>query len=176
MKFVQSEGRSVASKIRQYSRELAQPCYARFMKVVAQNRRARFDLEITDTIEAGMMLTGQEVKSCRAGQASLAAAYVSFHGGKPLLKNAKIPPYRFASGLDSYDPDRDRPLLISKRESEKLASLTQERGVTVVPLEMRAGKYIKLLLGIGKGRKRIDKRERIKEKDMERKMRKGGDY
>jgi len=146
------------------------------MKVVAKNRRALFDFEVSDTLEAGMMLSGQEVKSCRSGQASLMGAYVSFLGGRPVLKNAKIPLYRFASDVDGYDPNRDRTLLLSKRECEKLQALSQERGVSIVPLEMRAGKHVKLFLAIGRGRKKIDKRERIKERDMDRRMRSGREF
>ncbi len=143
------------------------------MKVVSKNRRATFDFEVVDTIEAGMILTGQEVKSCRSGNVHLAGAYVSFLGGKPVLKQAKISPYAFASGIDGYDPQRDRMLLISKKEMAKLQTLTDQKGMTIVPLEMRAGKYIKLLLAVGRGRKQIDKRQRIKERDVDRKMRQG---
>ena len=130
-------------------------------KKVAQNRRARFDYEIIDTLEAGISLTGQEVKSCRAGQVNLAGSYVSFLGPSPRLKNASIAPYAFASGLENYNPSRERLLLLSKKDIQKLESLTQEKGVTVIPLEVLAGKYIKVVLGIGRGRKRLDKRQHI---------------
>lgn len=145
------------------------------MKIVAQNRRARFDYEIVETIEAGLILTGQEVKSCRLGQVSLAGAYVSFLGGKPLIKHAKISAYKFASGLDDYDPGRDRPLLIRKSEMARLLSASAEKGMAIIPLEIHAGKYIKVLIGLGKGRKRLDKRQKIKERDMDRRMRTGKD-
>lgn len=143
------------------------------MKIVAQNRRARYDFEILETTEAGMMLTGQEVKSCRMGHINLAGAYVSFLSGKPILKNAKISPYPFASGLKDYVPDRDRELLLKRSELKKLISKAEEKGMTVVPLEIRAGKHIKVLLGVGRGKKRHDKREKIKEKDIERKLKQG---
>lgn len=146
------------------------------MKVVAQNRRARFDFEILDTVEAGIMLTGQEVKSCRLGHANLAGAYVSFLNGKAILKHAFISPYSYALPLPDYDPDRDRPLLLSKKEMEKLDAMTAEKGVTVVPLEVRAGTFIKVLLGVARGRKRIDKRQRIKERETARKIREGKEY
>lgn len=142
------------------------------MKVVATNRRATFDLEIVEKLEAGMMLTGAEVKACRNGNISLTGAYISFLGGKPILKKAKIAPYAYAFNVD-YQPERDRPLLLTKSQIANLASVTAEKGMTIVPLEVRAGKYIKVLLGVGRGRKRLDKRQRIKERDVERRMRRG---
>jgi SsrA-binding protein len=146
------------------------------MKIIAKNRRAHYDYDIVDTIEAGIMLTGQEVKSCRAGNINLSGAYVSLLGGRPTLKNATIAPYKFASGLENYQPGRDRELLMRKREAQKLESELAEKGVSLVPLEVKAGKHIKVLLGLGRGRKRIDKRQRIKEKDMQRKMKKGEEF
>lgn len=143
------------------------------MKVIAQNRRARFDYEILETTEAGMILTGQEVKSARQGNVNLSGSYVSFLGGKPILKHAKISPYKFASNIADYDPERDRELLLKDSEKKKLQSMTDEKGVTVVPLEVRAGKFIKVLLGVGRGRKRIDKRQRIKEREVGRRLREG---
>ena len=143
------------------------------MKVVAQNRRARFDYEIVETVEAGMMLTGQEVKSCRNGHVSLAGAYVSFRAGKPVVKQMKISPYPAAGPLPDYDELQDRTLLLSKKDQVRLESAVEEKGVTLLPMEVRAGKYIKVLLGLGKGRKTIDKRQAIKKRDLEREMRKG---
>lgn len=146
------------------------------MKTVAGNRRARFDYEITDTVEAGIVLSGQEVKSCRKGQVSLAGSYVSFASGKPVIKAMKISPYAYASGLEGYDPGHDRELLLKKNEIEKVRSASSEKGMTVVPLEVRAGRFIKVLIGIGRGRKRLDKRQRIKEREIGRRVREKGDY
>lgn len=145
------------------------------MKIVAQNRRAKFDYEITDTFEAGLMLTGQEVKSCRMGQVNLAGSYVSFFGGKPLIKHMKISAYKYAGPLPDYDPERDRPLLLKKNEALKLDSAQAEKGIAIIPLEVRAGKFIKLLIGIGKGRKKMDKRQKIREREMGRRIRETGD-
>lgn len=143
------------------------------MKVVAQNRRARFEYEIVDTLEAGLVLTGPEVKSCRAGHINVAGAYMSFHGGKPVLKNAKISRY-VSSGKDLvHEEMRDRVLLLKAGEAAKLERAVEEKGVTVVPLEVRAGKYVKVLLGVARGRKKIDKRARIKEREMGRRLREG---
>lgn len=143
------------------------------MKVVAKNRRARFDYEITETVVAGIMLSGQEVKSCRDGHVDLAGAYVSFFGGKPMLKQAKIRPYQFASGLTEYEPGRDRALLLTKKEAEKLQTASEQKGVTIIPLEVQAGKFIKVVLGLARGRKTIDKRRVIKERDVEKRIRQG---
>src|SRR3989339_1308702 len=134
-----------------------------FVKRVADNRRARYDYEILDTVEAGVVLTGPEAKSCRLGHVHLAGAYVSFLSGKPVLKNASIAPYAYASGVENYDPGHDRPLLLKTSEIRKLTSGAEEKGMTVVPLEVRAGKFIKVLLGLGRGKKKFDKRRKIKE-------------
>lgn len=143
------------------------------MKTVASNRRARFDYKITDTVLAGVMLTGQEAKSCRLGHVDLGGSYVSFQSGKPVIKHLKIQPYRFASQLDGYDPGQDRRLLLTKHEIDKLQSSADQKGVTIVPLEVQAGRTVKILLGLAEGRKTIDKRQAIKERDIARKMRKG---
>lgn len=142
------------------------------MKPVAKNRRARFDFDIVDTVEAGIALSGPEVKSCRSGHISLAGAYVSFFGDVPLLKNAKIAKYAFSADPE-YQDVRDRTLLLKKSEAEKLKRAVEEKGTTLVPLEVRAGKYVKVLLGLGKGQKRVDKRQKIKERDIGRRVREG---
>lgn len=146
------------------------------MKTVAQNRRAKFDYEILETVEAGIRLTGPEVKSCRLGQISLLGSYVSFFGGKPLLKQAKISPYKYSGPMPEYDPGHDRELLLRKNQAAKLEAAQSEKGISIVPLEVQAGKFIKVLIGIGRGRKRIDKRQRIKEREIGRKMREGREY
>jgi SsrA-binding protein len=145
------------------------------MKTVAQNRKARFDYEIVETVEAGLVLTGPEVKSCRLGQVSLTGSYVSFLRGTPVLKAAKIAQYKFANGLDAYDPGRDRPLLLRKSELNRLIGASAEKGMAIIPLEVHAGKFIKVLIGLGRGRKRLDKRQVIKDRDMDRRMRTGKD-
>ena len=148
-------------------------CYAFSMKVVASNRRARFDYEITETVEAGIMLTGQEVKSCRLGQVNLSGSFVSFFQGAPKIKHLKISPYKYAGKLRDYDAGRDRPLLIKKVELEKLEKASEEKGMTVVPLEVRAGRFIKILLGLCRGRKKIDKRQKIREREIIKRLRQG---
>lgn len=120
------------------------------------------------------MLTGPEVKSCRLGHVELAGAYLSFQGGKPQLKHLKITPYAFAASVEQV-PERDRPLLLSKTQSAKLQETISQKGISVIPLEVQAGKYIKIVLGIGRGRKTVDKRARIKERETEKRLKKGED-
>lgn len=141
------------------------------MKVVS-NRRARFDYEITETVEAGLRLTGPEVKSCRAGQVQFSGAYVTWHGNEPAISSLMIGPYQYANNAD-YEPKRRRPLLLHKQESARLQALSMEKGVTIVPIELKAGKYIKLVLGVGRGRKKADRREVIKKRDQDRALRAG---
>lgn len=146
------------------------------MKIVAKNKRARYDYEIVDTVEAGIVLTGQEVKSCRDGHINLAGSYVSLLSGRPVLKNSSIAPYAHANNLENYEPGRDRQLLMKKAEIAKLESKLAEQGVSLVPLEVKAGRTIKIVLGLGRGQKRLDKRQRIKERDMKRKLKQGEEY
>ena len=143
------------------------------MKTVASNRRARYDYQILDTFEAGIVLTGQEAKSCRAGNVNLGGSYVSILKGKPVLKGAKIARYAYASVAADYDPGHDRTLLLRKNELAKLETQLNERGVTLIPLEVKAGRHIKVILGLGKGKKRYDKRQKIKEKDVKRRLKEG---
>ena len=143
------------------------------MKVVAQNRRARYDYQILETLEAGVMLTGPETKSCRLGHVQLPGAYVSFLGGAPVLKSMKVAKYAM-TGIDvPHDELRDRPLLLKKSEAKKLRSAVEEKGVTAIPLEVRSGKFIKILIGLGRGKKKYDKRQKIKERESGRRLREG---
>lgn len=143
------------------------------MKTIAHNRRAKYDYDILDTLEVGISLTGQEVKSCRMGNINLGGSYVSMVSGKPVIKGMKIARYSYASNLEGYEPGRDRTLLMRKREIEKLTTKLAQQGVSLVPLEAKAGKYIKLVLGFGKGKKRYDKRQSKKEQDIGRRLKQG---
>lgn len=135
------------------------------VKTVAQNRRARFDYEIVETFEAGIMLLGWETKACRTHLADLSGAYVSFVSGAPVLKKMTIRPYPFASGIDPEDAGRDRALLLHAREIERLRAASEEKGMAIVPLEVKAGRHVKVVLALGRGRKRFDKRQKIKERE-----------
>ena len=139
-------------------------------KLVASNRRARFDYEILDTFEAGIELRGPEVKSLRAGKASLNEAYALLRGGEAFLVNAHINPYEQA-GRENADPRRERRLLLHKREILRLQGQVAERGRTLVPLALyfRRGRA-KVELALARGKKRIDKRETIQRREQEREV------
>lgn len=140
------------------------------VKMIAQNRKARHDYFIEDTVEAGIALIGTEVKSLRQGRANLSDAYADISGGEVLLKNAHIDQYEPASRFN-HDPLRPRRLLLHKREIRKLESKVAERGYTLVPLSLyfRDGRA-KVDLALAKGRKAYDKREAIRDRDVRRDM------
>lgn len=135
------------------------------MKIVAKNRRARFDYDIVESFEAGIQLLGWEAKACRTHLADLSGAYVSFLGGKPVLKKMTIRPYPFASNVHPDDTTRDRTLLLHRKELDRLKTASDEKGMAIIPLEVKAGRHIKLILALGRGRKRFDKRQKIKERE-----------
>jgi SsrA-binding protein len=139
-------------------------------KLVASNRRARFDYEILDTFEAGIELRGPEVKSLRAGKASLNEAYAVLRAGEAFLVNAHINPYEQAS-RENADPRRERRLLLHKREILRLQGQVAERGRTLVPLALyfRSGRA-KVELALARGKKRFDKRETIQRREQEREV------
>ncbi|MEQ8818129.1 MAG: SsrA-binding protein SmpB [Thalassobaculum sp.] len=136
---------------------------------VARNRRARFDYQIEDTIEAGMMLTGSEVKSLREGRASIGESYAGEYEGGLALINAHIPEYRPAEPFN-HEPKRIRRLLVHKREKERLLGLIRREGYTLVPISLYFNDrgIAKLELGMARGKKLADKREDQKKRDWER--------
>ncbi len=139
------------------------------MPTLATNRKAFHEYSIEDTFEAGLVLAGHEVKSAKSGQASLTGAYVTIRAGQAYLRNAYIGRYKQAAGLESHDENRDRKLLLHKKEIAKLQVRTKEKGLTLVPLELYTKKtLIKLKFGLGKGKKQFDKRESIKKKELRR--------
>lgn len=142
-------------------------------KIIAQNRRARHEYSIEETVEAGIALIGSEVKSCRLGRASLSDSYADVDGGEVILRNAHIDQYEPAA-RSNHDPLRPRRLLLHKREIRKLASKVAERGYTLVPLSLyfRDGK-VKVDLALARGKKAYDKREALREKDLLRDMDRG---
>ena len=137
--------------------------------LVARNRRAHFDYEITDTYEAGLQLTGTEVKSLRGGHANIAEAYVSPERGGLWLINSDFPPYE-AGNRFNHEPRRHRKLLLHKREIAKLTGAVQREGRTIIPLRLyfNARGLAKLQIGLAKGKKTIDKREDKKQRDWNR--------
>lgn len=131
-------------------------------KVVAENRRARHDYEIVDTLECGIALVGSEVKSLRVGRMSLEEAYGRVDGSEVWLIGCDIPEYEKSNQLNHL-PKRPRKLLLHRREITRFAGLATEKGLTLVPLKMyfKNGR-VKVLMGIGRGRQRHDKREKLK--------------
>ena len=139
-------------------------------RLVAQNRRARHDYFILETVEAGLVLTGTEVKSLRAGKASLAEAYATVEGDEAIVRQLHIPPYEQGNRWN-LDPVRPRKLLLHRAEIEKLEAAIHRKGLTVVPLKLYFSKgYAKLLIGVAKGKKTHDKRHAIQEKDVKREI------
>jgi SsrA-binding protein len=140
-------------------------------KVVASNRKARHDFEILETMEAGIVLKGPEVKSLRAGNVGFQDAFATVRGAEVWLHNLHISPYEKANQFNE-DPLRVRKLLLGRHEIRKLIGKVEEKGLTLVPLELafRRG-YAKVLLGLARGRKLHDKRQKLKEQEQEREAR-----
>ena len=135
------------------------------------NRKALHNFSIEDHIEAGIVLSGHEVKSIRSGNVNLAGAYVTIRNGEVFLRNAHVGKYKQAGELPGYDETRERKLLLNKSEIFKLTNRLKEAGLTLVPLEIYTAKNrIKLKVGIAKGKKQFDKRESIKKKEAKRKI------
>ena len=139
-------------------------------KIIAENRRARFDYNITETLEAGINLLGSEVKSLRMGKASIKEAYASEENGELFLINFNIPEYTMAARGQNHEQKRFRKLLVHKKEKNKIFGLIKREGYTVIPINCYFNKkgIVKVLLGLAKGKKLVDKRETIKKRDWER--------
>jgi SsrA-binding protein len=137
-------------------------------KIVATNRKAYHDYFIDDTIEAGLVLTGSEIKSIRAGRANLRDGFARIVNGEMWMQNVHISPYEHGSHSD-LDPDRDRKLLLHKSEIVRLAARIQTKGLTLVPLRLylRDGRA-KVEIGLARGKRQYDKREAIAQRDAER--------
>ncbi|MFT4606260.1 MAG: SsrA-binding protein [Rhodothermales bacterium] len=146
-------------------------------KTIVTNRKARYEYHIEDRFEAGLMLTGTEVKSLRTGKANLQEAFCAAVGGEMFLQQCHIAPYSHGN-LANHDPLRPRKLLLHKKEIEKMAKATQQKGYTIIPMRLyfKAGRA-KLEIGLGKGKKLHDKRADIAGRDSKRRLdriRKGG--
>lgn len=139
-------------------------------KVVAQNKKARHDYTIVDTIEAGLVLTGTEIKSVRAARITLKDGYAQIKNGEAWLVNVHITPYE-QGNIWNQEPERTRKLLLKKREIDKLAQELKGTGMTLVPLKvyLKDG-FAKVLLGLAKGKHDYDKRESIKRRDQNREI------
>lgn len=142
------------------------------MRIVAQNKKARYNYEILERIEAGISLLGTEVKSIREGRISLKESYAEIKGGEVFLLNCHVSPYEPASRFN-HDPTRERRLLLHRREIKRLTGKTQEKGLTLVPTKVflnDKGK-VKVEIALAKGKRAYKKREVIKERDRDRELR-----
>jgi SsrA-binding protein len=140
-------------------------------KIIATNRKARHDYAVIETFEAGIELRGSEVKSLRAAKAQLVDAYASVDGGQLYLRNAHISPYDPAS-YENHEPTRARRLLMHRTEIKRLQTQLEEKGLTLVPLALyfRHGK-VKVELGLARGKKNYDKRDKLEERRARREVR-----
>lgn len=141
------------------------------MPIYSVNKKARFDYEILETIEAGLVLLGHEVKSVRAGNMNLKNAFVTFHGDDAVLTNAHIGKYKFAGNITHYEPERSRKLLLTRKQIEYVRGKSLEAGLTIVPLSVYTkGPNIKIEIAVAKGKKKYDKREATKRRETEREI------
>ncbi|HEX5722571.1 MAG TPA: SsrA-binding protein SmpB [Acidimicrobiia bacterium] len=140
------------------------------IKVIASNRRARHDYQIIDTYEAGIVLQGSEIKSIREGHVQLKDSFAHVRDGEMFLIGSYIGPYAFSRD-GGHEPERSRKLLLQRRQIDRIASDLAEKGLTLIPLRLylRKGKA-KVELGLGRGKRTIDKRETIKQRDLDREM------
>lgn len=140
-------------------------------KAQVNNKRASFDYEFLEQYDAGIVLVGTEIKSLRAGKASMQDAYCYFSGGDLYVRGLNIAPYFWAS-WGGHDPLRDRKLLLTKRELRHLAQADKQKGLTIVAVRcyIAANGYAKLHIALAKGKKEYDKRQSIKEKDIRREL------
>ena len=141
------------------------------MKILSDNKKAYYDYEILDKFEAGLVLTGQEVKSIKTGHISLKGSYVILKHDELYLVGALIPPYQPKNAPKDYDPQRFRKLLLKKKEISQIIGKNKEKGFALIPLKIyeKHGR-IKLEFGIGKGKKKADKRESIKKRAIQREI------
>ncbi len=142
------------------------------MKVYSENKKAHFDYEVLEKYEAGLVLQGQEVKSIRTGHINLAGSYVVINNNEIILIGAKIPAYQPKNTPEDYNPERQRKLLLSKKEIDYLAGRANERGFSLIPLKVYDNNgRIKLEFGVARGKKSFDKKEKIKKRDTDRDIR-----
>lgn len=142
------------------------------MPTLAINPRAKYDYEILDTYEAGLVLSGQEVKSIKKGSMSLKGSYVVIRKEEAWLINAQVSPYQPKNVSADYNSTRSRKLLLHRREIKELIGKTKQKGLTLTPIRVYTKQNrIKLEFGLGRGKKKSDKREKIKKRETQRKIR-----
>ncbi len=139
---------------------------------LVENRKARFNYEILEKMEAGVELLGFEVKSVKQGQISLESSHVTIRGNEAFLIGATIPPYQEANTPKEYDPRRNRKLLLTKKELQKLEKLEATKGLTIIPISMyNKGRKIKIEVAVARGKKKFDKRDALKKRESDREIR-----
>jgi SsrA-binding protein len=139
------------------------------MKIFSENRKATFDYEILERYEAGIVLFGQEVKSIKTGHINLSGTFVTIKNGEPFLIGTKIPPYQPKNMGAGYDEERPRKLLLNKKEIDYLAGRSKEKGFSLIPLKIYENNgRIKLEFGLARGKRKYNKKEKIKKRDVER--------
>lgn len=136
------------------------------------NKKAGFNYEFLEKFDAGIELFGHEVKSVRAGHGNLEGGYVIIRGGEAFLVGTTIPPYQANNSPKDYEPERNRKLLLTKKELKNLAELELKNGLTIIPLSMyNKNRSIKVQIALARGKKQFDKRETIKKRETDREMR-----
>ncbi len=142
------------------------------MNILAENRKALFNYKELERFQAGIVLTGQEVKSIRSGRLGLAGSFVTLKGEEVFWIGAHIPPYQPKNLQEGYSPERTRKLLLTKPEIKHLIGQARQKGLTMIPTKVyTGGNKIKLEFVLAKGRSKIDKREKIKKREVEREIR-----
>lgn len=137
-----------------------------------ENKKAYFNFEILEKLDAGIELFGFEVKALRKGQGSLEGSHVTVRGNEAFLIGMNIPPFQPANSPKDYNPERNRKILLTKKEIEDLQNTEKQRGLTIVPISVyNKGRKLKLSLGIARGKKKFDKRETIKKRETDRETR-----
>jgi len=139
------------------------------MTTLAVNKKAKFDYELLEKYEAGLVLFGHEVKSIKTGHISLKGAFVTVHNGELFLTNALVPLYQHAGNIKDYDPTRSRKLLVKKRELRSLIGKKTQSGLTLIPIRVYTKRnLIKLEFALAKGKSKYDKRHTIKKREVDR--------
>ena len=141
------------------------------MKIYSENRKAGFDYEVLEKFEAGMVLFGQEVKSIKTGHINLSGSYVSINTGEPFLLGVKVPPYQPNNAGADYNQERQKKLLLNKKEIDYLIGKTKTKGFSLIPLKIYDNNgRIKLEFALAKGKRKYDKKEKIKDRDVDREV------
>ncbi len=146
-------------------------CYHNLMATLVLNKKASFNYEFIERLEAGIELLGTEVKSLRSGNATLEGSYIIIRGGEAFISGMTIPPYQVNNTAKDYEPERLRKLILTKNEIEKLAGIESKKGLTIVPVSMyNKNRKIKVDIAIARGKREFDKRETIKKRDSDREI------